>query len=97
MSVSGLTNEQCFLNLKKTLTQEPVLKFYDPDKSTGISADASQHGLGAVLLQQHDEQWLPVAYASRALTSAESRYAQLEKELLASLYACERFHQCIYG
>ncbi|KAK2881784.1 hypothetical protein Q8A73_022294 [Channa argus] len=54
--------------------QEPVLKFYDPEKSTRISADTSQYGLGAVLLQQHDKQWLPVAYASRALTSAQSRH-----------------------
>ena len=89
--------EQCFLKLKEILTSEPVLKFYDPERSTRISADASQYGLGAVLLQQHDEQWLPVAYASRALTSAETRYAQIEKELLASLYACERFHQYVYG
>nr|XP_054606603.1 uncharacterized protein K02A2.6-like [Nothobranchius furzeri] len=89
--------EQCFLKLKEILTQEPVLKFYDPERSTRISADASQHGLGAVLLQQHEEQWLPVAYASRALTSAETRYAQIEKELLASMYACERFHQYVYG
>ncbi|TWW75241.1 Retrovirus-related Pol polyprotein from transposon 17.6 [Takifugu flavidus] len=65
--------EQCFLKLKEILTQAPVLRFYDPEKSTRISADASQYGSGSVLLQQHEEQWLPVAYASRALTSAESR------------------------
>lgn len=74
-----------------------MLKFYDLEKSIRISADVSQYGLGAVLLQQHDKQWLPVAYASRAFTSAETRYAQIEKELLASMFACERFHQYVYG
>ncbi|KAK2890507.1 hypothetical protein Q8A73_018807 [Channa argus] len=74
--------EQCFLKLKQILTQQPLLKFYDPEKSTRISVDPSKYGLGAVLVQQRDEQWLPVVYASRALTSAESRYAQIEKELL---------------
>ena len=86
--------EDCFKNLKGILTNEPVLKFYDPEKSTRITADASKYGLGAVLLQPHDK---PVAYASRALTSAETRYAQIEKELLASTYGCERFHQYVYG
>ena len=39
----------------------------------------------------------PVAYASRSLTDAESRYAQIEKELLAVQFSLERFHQYIYG
>ncbi|CAG4994999.1 unnamed protein product [Parnassius apollo] len=40
---------------------------------------------------------LPVCYASRALNKAEQRYAQIEKELYACVFACERFHAYIYG
>ena len=58
-----------------------------------LQCDASQNGLGAALLQ-HGQ---PVAYASRALLSADTRYAQIEKELLAILFACEKFHMYIYA
>lgn len=39
----------------------------------------------------------PVAYVSRALTGAETKYAQIEKELPAVLFGLERFHQFVYG
>ena len=58
-----------------------------------IQCGASDSGLGAALLQN----WLPVAYSSRALTSAETIYAQIEKELLAIVFACEKFYQYVYG
>lgn len=89
--------EESWQNLKQTITEQPVLRFFDPTKRIRISADASQFGLGSVLLQEHEDRWQPVIYASRALTSAETRYAQIEKELLAITYACERFHQFVYG
>jgi transposase InsO family protein len=38
-----------------------------------------------------------VAYASKALTTTEQRYAQVEKEALASTWACEHFHMYVYG
>ena len=58
-----------------------------------VSCDASQTGLGAVLLQQER----PVAYISRALSDTEQRYAQIEKELLAVVFAFEKFNQYVYG
>ena len=70
-----------------------MLKYYNLDEEVTIQCDASQSGLGATLLQNGQ----PVAYASRALTSAETRYAQIEKELLAIVLACERFETYIYG
>ena len=55
------------------------------------------YGIGAVLLQQSDERWVPVAYASRAMSTTESRYAQIEKEPLAIDWACEKFSSYVLG
>ena len=68
-----------FTEIKKILTRNPILKYFDVNKEVTISGDASQSGLRSVLLQDNK----PVAYASSPMTDAETRYAQIEKELLA--------------
>lgn len=59
--------------------------------------DASSYGLGAVLLQEVNSSWKPVAYASWLTTETERRYAQKEKEALAITWACEKFADYILG
>lgn len=71
----------------------PVLKYFDCNKPVVLSVDSSSVGLGAVLLQDN----LPVAYASKSLTCNQKMWAQIEKELLAIVHGCERFHQYIFG
>ena len=85
--------KQALDNLKRAVTNTPVLRYYNLDEEVTIQCDSSQSGLGAALMQNGQ----PVAYASRALTPAEMRYAQIEKELLAIVFACERFEAYIYG
>ena len=85
-------------DIKKELTSTQMLALYVPGRETVLSADALSYGLGTVLIQkQPDGDWKPVAYASRAITSTEQRYAQVEKEALAVTWACERFNYYLLG
>ena len=89
------TKEQdvAFDKIKEAVTSAPVLKYFDSSKPTEGSGDASSQGLGFVLTQEDH----PVTYASRALTQAEQRYSQIEKELLAQVFGLEHNHQYVYG
>lgn len=85
--------DAAFLKIKKILSSAPVLKFYDVNSDVVIQSDASSYALGAAIFQNDR----PVAYVSRALNKSEINYAQIEKEALAIKFACNKFHQYIYG
>ena len=58
-----------------------------------VQVDASQRGLGTCLLQEGE----PIAYASKSLTDTETRYANIERELLAIVFACQQFNTYVLG
>lgn len=94
----GHAQQRAFDSIKSELSTTPVMALYNTQAHTVVSADSSSYALGAVLLQQQEDDTLkPVAYASRALSDTERRYAQIEKEALATTWACERFSDFLVG
>ena len=85
--------QEAFDRIKEMITKAPVLSFYDPMKPLVIQCDASERGLGSVMLQDGR----PIAFKSRSLSECESRYATIEKEMLAIVWSLEKFHQYTYG
>ena len=84
-------HDKAFSEVKKLVVNHPVLRYYDINEVVTVQCDASERGLSATLLQTGQ----PVAFASRTLTATEQRYAQIEKECLTIVFACEKFAQYI--
>ena len=90
-------SNESFQTLKTALTQKPILRLPNFEKQFALQTDASDLGLGAVLLQEHDGVNMPVMYISRKLIAAETRYSTIERECLALFWATKRLHVYLYG
>ena len=95
--VGGPEQQQSFDELKKRLSSAETLGYFDKNAPTKVIADASPVGLGAVLVQEQGGELRVISYASRSLSDTERRYSQTEKEVLAVVWACERFDAYLYG
>ena len=69
------------------------LQYNDRRKAVTVQVDASQRGLSACLLQEGK----PIAYASKSLTDTETRYTNIERELLAIVFTCQQFNTYVLG
>ena len=92
------TQQNAFDKAKQLVCKAHTLAHYDVKKPIKVYCDASPKGLGACLVHiMSDGSEQPVAYASRSLQPAEQKYAQIEREALAIIFAVRRFHQYLYG
>ena len=84
--------QEAFEGLKSIVKSKTVLKHFSTGKTTKTVVDVSNVGLGAVLLQeQEDNNFYPLMYASRSLTETEARYSRTEREALGVVWDYEKF------
>lgn len=85
--------QQAFDELKGRLTSAPVLALPDPDRPFTVHTDFSHVAVSAILEQLHEDgKHHVVCYASRHCSPAESKLGPTDGELLAIVYAVEKFH-----
>ena len=84
--------QQAFETLKHALVNAPIMVAPDWDLPFELMCDASDYALGAVLGQRKNKQFQPIYYASRTVNDTQQNYTTTEKELLAVVFAFEKFY-----
>ena len=82
-----------FERTKTLICRQATLSYFDPQVESIMQVDASSRGLEPVLLQRVK----PIAFASKSPSDCEQRYANIEREMLAVVFGCERFHTYVFG
>jgi hypothetical protein len=86
-----------FHTLKKALVSAPIIQPPDWSLPFEIMCDASDYTIGVVLGQTKDKKHHAIAYASKTLIGAQLNYATIEKELLAIIFAIDKFMSYLVG
>ncbi|XP_064653221.1 uncharacterized protein K02A2.6-like [Lineus longissimus] len=93
-------SEDCqtsFKCIKEDIGNHITLTLFDPDLDIVVTTDASGYGLGAYMSQYKNGLERIVTCASRTLTDSERKYAVGEREALACVWACEKWHTYLWG
>ncbi|BCR85209.1 uncharacterized protein ACHE_20667S [Aspergillus chevalieri] len=89
--------QEAFEELKKYLTDAPILRHYHPELETKLETDASDGVVAGVLSQKHGDLWHPVAYYSKNMSDAERNYEIHDKEMLAIIRALQEWRAELEG
>jgi hypothetical protein len=89
----GEEEQNAFEQLKKRITEEPVLALPQQDGQFQVEVDTSGYAIGGVLSQEQQGKWCPIAFLSRTMTPAKQNYEIYDKELLAIIEALKVWRQ----
>ena len=93
-------DESCqssFEEIKSRLVEAPIMATPDWNNEFKIMCDAIDYAMGAVLGQKTDKMFRVIYYASKTFNEAQENYSTTEKEMLAMVFACEKFRPYILG
>ncbi|KAK7114298.1 hypothetical protein V1264_000380 [Littorina saxatilis] len=95
--VEGPAQEKAYQTVRDLMSRDPVLRLPDTAKEFILRTDASDEGIGAMLMQEHGGKPFPVSYASKKLSGAEKNYSTMEKECLAIVWGIKKFELYLQG
>ncbi|GJR05624.1 putative nucleotidyltransferase, ribonuclease H [Tanacetum coccineum] len=84
---------EAFETLKKELTKAPIMVKPDWSLPFKLMCDASDYAVGAILGQRSEKYFQPIYYVSKTMTEAQENYTTTKKELLAVVFAFDKFRQ----
>ena len=79
--------------MKEAVSENTRLKYYNTTRPPRLEVYPSQKGLGVVLIQDERQ----VAFGMKTLTECQSKYSNIERELLAVVHGIQRYHTYVYG
>ncbi|RVW92962.1 Retrovirus-related Pol polyprotein from transposon 17.6 [Vitis vinifera] len=89
--------QHCFEELKRLLTTAPIVRRPNWDLPFEVMCDASDQAMGAILGQRDEGKPYVIYYASKTLNEAQKNYTTTEKELLAVVFALDKFRAYLVG
>ena len=95
--VWGGPQKEAFQRIKDEICSAPTLNFPNFQRKFYLTTDASGDGLGAALMQEHNDQFVPIYFLSRGLTKSEKNYSTTKREALAIVWALQKLKHIIWG
>ncbi|SJL01349.1 uncharacterized protein ARMOST_04669 [Armillaria ostoyae] len=93
----GAAQNQVFQQLKKQMAEDIILTILNKDSQFRVEADTSNGAIGAILSQEQEGRWRPMAFISKALTATKCNYEIYDKELLAIMLVLSEWRHYLMG